>query len=184
MSEFSSPTSSIRVIGLREVWEIDGQRFTRRRGTQKWIACEPESHRLPPIDPESERLCLFLAHEDQGPEEPMHWSLYVAKENEPGMIYQVRGDAEYMTYTPSRQRVDITSLEGFSTLYQLATVTKEQASLIEEIAQNEPPPRAANRREAKENCQGWTVRVIAELVEGGIVPRRKLEMARTMMQPL
>ncbi|KAL1847949.1 hypothetical protein Plec18170_008363 [Paecilomyces lecythidis] len=182
MSEIPSTASTIKVVGLREVCEVDGRHFTRRRGTQEWIACAPESDRLLPNEPESEHL--YLAHEDQGPEEPVHWSLYVAKENEPGMIYQVRGDAEWMTYMPSRERVDITSVEGFSTLYQLATVTKEQASLIQEIAENEPPPRAANRREAKENCQGWTVRVIAKLVERGIVPGRKLEMTRSMMQPI
>lgn len=100
------------------------------------------------------------------------------------MIYQVKGDAEFMKYEPSNGLEDIVQSESFSTLYQLAVLTEEQATVVKQIADNEPPPRAPNRQSVKENCQGWTVRVIAKLVERGIVPPAKLDMARSMMEPV
>ena len=36
--------------------------------------------------------------------------------------------------------------------------------VVKEIADSEPPPRATNRKSVKENCQGWSVRVITKLV--------------------
>jgi len=32
--------------------------------------------------------------------EPKHWSLFVAEEGGPGNVYQIKGDATWMTYTP------------------------------------------------------------------------------------
>lgn len=89
-----------------------------------------------------------------------------------------------MIYEPSDGKVDITSSESFLTLYQLASVTEGQAMVVKSIADRETPPYAVNRREVKENCQGWVVRVIGRLVEEGIVSDSKLEMAREMMQPV
>lgn len=44
------------------------------------------------------RLILSLAQDVQCQEEPLHSSLLVARENEPGLIFQATGDAEYMQY--------------------------------------------------------------------------------------
>ncbi|EEH33099.2 hypothetical protein PAAG_04152 [Paracoccidioides lutzii Pb01] len=73
---------------------------------------------------------------------------------------------------------------SFSNAYNLAVVTDAQALIVKQVAENEPPPRAVNRQAVVENCQGWTIRVIAKLVARGIVDSAKLEMARSMVQPI
>ena len=55
---------------------------------------------------------------------------------------------------------------------------------MKQIAESESPPMAANRASVKENCQGWTVRVITKLVEANVVSDAKLEMAKSMMEPV
>ena len=175
MSDYPTSTTPIKTIGLREVCEVGGRHFKRRIGTQEWIEYRSENTSPPPDKP----LYLSLVHEKQGQGEPLHWSLFVAHENQLGSAYQVKGDAEYMIYEPSI--LDITSSASFLTLYQLAVVTEQQAMVVKEIADSEPPPRAPNRQSVKENCQGWSVRVITKL---GIVPSAKLQIARSMIQPV
>lgn len=46
---------------------------------------------------------------------------------------------------------------------------QQQATVVKQVAENEPP-RTPNRQSLRENCQGWTVRVISKLAERGIVP--------------
>lgn len=182
MSAYPTSTTPVTTRGLSEVCEVNGHHFKRRKGTQEWKEYTPDQSLPPPS--QFRPLYLSLVHENQGPGEPRHWSLLVAHENQPGMIYQVKGDAEFMKYEPSNGLEDIVQSESFSTLYQLAVLTEEQATVVKQIADNEPPPRAPNRQSVKENCQGWTVRVIAKLVERGIVPPAKLDMARSMMEPV
>lgn len=182
MSGYPTSATPIKTIGLREVCEVNGRRFSRRKGTEQWIESKLD-HSFLPLD-QSEALYLSLVHQKQGPGEPLHWSLFVARENQPGSVYQVKGDAEYMIYQPPTHLVDITTSASFSNLYQLAVVTEQQAMVVKQVAYSEPPPRAPNRQSVRENCQGWTVRVIAKLVEKGIVPSAKLQMARSMMQPI
>ncbi|KAF7618624.1 hypothetical protein F9C07_1353828 [Aspergillus flavus] len=179
---YPTPNTPIQTIGLREICEVNCHHFKIISGQEDWIEYSPENTPLPPTQPSP--LYLSLIHENQGPDEPLHWSLFVARENEPGWLYQVTGDAEHMIYEPSDGKVAITSSESFLTLYQLASVTEGQAMVVKSIADQETPPYAVNRREVKENCQGWVVRVIGRLVEEGIVSDSKLEMARKMMQPL
>ncbi|PIG89417.1 hypothetical protein AARAC_003835 [Aspergillus arachidicola] len=178
---YPTPSTPIQTIGLREICQVNGHHFKRIRAKAEWTEYSPEDISLPPTEPQPPYLSLV--HESQGPDEPLHWSLFVARENEPGWLYQVTGDAEHMIYEPSDDKVDITSSESFLTLYQLASVTEGQAMVVKSIADRETPRRAVNRREVKENCQGWVVRVIGRLVEEGIVSGSKLEMARAMMQP-
>lgn len=182
-NDYPGPGTPIKTIGLREVCEINGQTFSRRAGTERWTKHKPETLNPPPQDEQSP-LHLSLVLEAQGPDEPFHWSLLVAHENKPGFLYHVTGDAEYMTYEPSDGPTDIVNSESFSTIYHLAELTEEQALLVKEIAEMEPPPRAPDRRSATENCQGWAVRVIGRLVEKGVVQRAKLDMARAMLLPV
>ncbi|KAJ5183471.1 hypothetical protein N7492_001087, partial [Penicillium capsulatum] len=171
------PDAQIKTVGLREICENNGRHFYRRKGTQQWIEYTPETPSIPASNADSP-LYLSLVLEEQGPREPFHWSLLVARGSEPGFVYQVHGDAEYMIYEPSDGPVDIVNSECFSNLYQLATVSEEQGLVVNEVAQKEPPPRAPDRRSVTENCQGWVVRVIEKLVERGIV------LARSMLEPL
>lgn len=182
MNDYPTSTTPIQVRGLREVCEINGRHFNRRKGTQEWSEYKSNDVALPPTDPLP--LYISLAHEIQGPGEPLHWSLYIARESQPGVVYQVRGDAEFMGYQHIKIPVDITSSESFGGLYQLAAITEEQAMVVEQIANSEAPPKAENRASVKENCQGWTIRVLKKLIQRGIVPAEKLQMATSMMEPI
>lgn len=182
MSDYPTSITPTQVRGLREVCEVNGRHFSRRRGTQRWTEYQPDDFVVPPTDPLP--LYISLVHENQGPDEPLHWSLYVARESQPGVVYQVRGDAECMGYQHIKIPVDITSTESFGTLYQLATITEQQAMMVEQLANSESPPKAANRASVKENCQGWTIRVITKLVERGAVTAEKLQMTKSMMEPV
>ncbi|CAG8289716.1 unnamed protein product [Penicillium olsonii] len=188
MAGHPPPDIPTKTRGLREVCEFEGRRFYRRKGTQEWTedTSDPESI-VPPA--EFPHLYLYLVQEEQGPGEPNHWALFLADENEPdyGYVYQVTGDAEHMTYEPSAEKVNVFDAGIASNVYTLAVVSEDQAraaKLVKQIAEQEPPPRANDRNSVTENCQGWTMRVVAKLVDEGIVMSQKLEMARSMLQPV
>lgn len=182
MSYYPTSTTPFETAGLSERCEVNGHHFKRARGTQKWIEYQPEEFDQPysHVDP----LYLSLVHQKQGQGEPLHWLLFVARENKPGLVYQVKGDAEFMTYRPSNIPINVLNSASFHNIYNLAVITEQQATVVKQVADNEHPPRAPNRQSVRENCQGWTVRVIAKLVERGIVPASKLNMARSMMEPV
>ncbi|KAM5430571.1 hypothetical protein McanCB21832_006416 [Microsporum canis] len=180
MSDYPTASTPVKRVGLREMCEVNGRRFSRRTGTQQWAEYRPEDSLPPP----GRSLDLSLVHHAQGPGEPLHWALFVGPENQPGMVYEVKGDAEFMTYQPPSGPVDVTRSASFSTMYRLAALSEQQAAVVREVADSEVPPRAPNRQSVKENCQGWAVRVIARLVDRGIVPAAKLQMAESMMQPI
>lgn len=71
-----------------------------------------------------------------------------------------------------------------SDIYSIANLSDADAEIVREAAEHDPPPRAASRKEVRENCQSWSVRVLARLAEKGIVDVTKVEMARSMMQPV
>ncbi|KJF60471.1 uncharacterized protein CIMG_12989 [Coccidioides immitis RS] len=123
-------------------------------GTQQWIESEELEGNLPTLD---RALRLSLIQQNQADDEPQHWSLFVARENEPGPVYQVKGDAECMSYQPSPGPTNILQSASFSNAYNLAVVTDAQALIVKQVAENEPPPRAVNRQAVVENCQGWTI---------------------------
>lgn len=186
---YPTPSTPIQTIGLREICQVNRHHFRRLRGTETWIEYTPQSTSMPQepkpeFETESTPLYLSLSLETQPPSEPNHWSLFLARENAPGKLYQVTGDAESMTYEPSIQDVDITRAENFYTLYQLAEISEEQAGIVKEIAEGEMPPKAENRKSVRENCQGWCVRVLGRLVGRGIVGKEKLEMVRELMEPV
>jgi hypothetical protein len=182
MSEpYPSTSTPIRVVGLREYCEVDGCTFTRKRGTGQWT--ELAQHASEPVATSSP-LCLSLVHHIQGPGEPNHWALYVSRENEAGHIYQVTGDAEHMTYEPSDGTVDILLAEDFLNIYHLAEVTEDQGEVVRQVAEREIPPSAPDRRSVWENCQGWSLRVLGQLVNMGIVRSEKYDMVKDMLQPV
>ncbi|KAJ5932790.1 hypothetical protein N7516_007279 [Penicillium verrucosum] len=161
MSHYPSATTPIRTFAFREVCEVNGRTFTRRKGTQQWTeqtASTSSSNQSLPSPP----LYLSLVHQRQGQGEPLHWALFVSRENQPGYIYQVKGDAEYMSYLPSNRA----------------------QAVVSNVAAAEVPPRAKDRKSVTENCQGWTFRVITKLVGLGLVPTAKLDMARSMREPV
>ncbi|PKY05772.1 hypothetical protein P168DRAFT_289203 [Aspergillus campestris IBT 28561] len=186
MVNYPPSETPITTIGLREICHFNGHTFKRLRGTQQWTETTT-SHPSPSNNPpttQSPPLYLSLVQHAQDDDEPLHWSLFIAYENQPGHEYQVTGDAEHMTYQPSKTHTDVVNSDWFLTLYNLAIITEEQSEAVKQVAESEQPPWANNRREVTENCQGWTVRVIARLVDIGIVPIEKLEMAKSMVEPV
>ncbi|OQE44423.1 hypothetical protein PENCOP_c002G06661 [Penicillium coprophilum] len=181
MSPHPSATNPITTIALREVCEVNGRTFTRRIGTQQWserIASTDRSDHsvLPPP------FSLSLVHQLQAEGEPLHWALFVSRENQPGYVYQVKGDAEHMQYLPSAGLVNVVQSDSFVSIYNLADVTEEQQTMVRNVAEAEDPPRAKDRKSVTENCQGWTIRVVTKLVGLGLVPEHKLRMIRPMLQ--
>nr|KMM70342.1 hypothetical protein CPAG_06654 [Coccidioides posadasii RMSCC 3488] len=168
-----------QTIGLFQYCQVNGQRFKRKRGTEKWTPVQPESQET---GSQQQPFVLSLVLQRQAPGEPKHWSLFVARENEPGMVYQVKGDAQCMSYQPSTKPRRIADSDSFLNMYELATLTDETAAIVKQVAEQEPPPRAETRRDVKENCQGWTVRVLEKLVAHGIMPSSKLQMAEFMVE--
>lgn len=182
MSSYPDKDTVIRRVGFREICEVNGQHFWRMRGRTEWNEYRPQTAQTPP--PANSPLFVLLVLQVQGPNEPNHWSLFVHRETCPGWVYQVKGDAECMRYQPSARPINITSSASFLSLYHLGTVTESQAALVQQIAASERPPSALNRAAVTENCQGWTIRVISKLVDRGIVSVEKLEMARSLLQPI
>ncbi|KAM5360887.1 hypothetical protein ACJZ2D_013454 [Fusarium nematophilum] len=54
------------------------------------------------------------------------------------------------------------------------TVASKGTSSIEEAVGREEPPRAEDQRSVKENCQGWTIRVLRR-IEGEVVKRETVD---------
>lgn len=208
---YPTPTTPIQTIGLREVCQIDGHHFRRLRGTDKWIEYSPAlaskdtDVNNPVTDastagPESKEMKLSLIQFTQLPQEPLHWALFLGIEGCPGELFQVTGDAECMHYehvefgsgAGLESGVDVTTLEGFLTAYTLASFPmpsqkddgNEAVKAVKEIVWNEPAPRAASRKDVKENCQGWAVRVLQRLMERGLVEERKVSMVKGLMRPV
>ncbi|KAJ5088072.1 hypothetical protein N7456_011688 [Penicillium angulare] len=183
MGEPSASTTPTKTIGLREFCEFNEQTFSRLRGTDKWTKNNfvSKSHEPPPP---SSPLEISLVIEDQGEGEPCHWYLFVGRENEAGKVYQVTGDAEFMTYEPSNEPVDISLSPASFNMYNLAELTEQQARVVQQLAEQECPPKAPNRQAVVENCQGWTLRVIQKLGEMSIIPIAKYGMASSMLQPV
>ncbi|KAI1910048.1 hypothetical protein LOZ12_004721 [Ophidiomyces ophidiicola] len=159
MKLYPPPGTEIKAIGFSEFCEVNNHTFKRKRGTTEWTAVDT------------------MNAPEESPGEPLHWALFVARENQPGQVYEVTGDAEHMTYNSPPDLVQILDSESLKDIYFIASVTEKQAAIVKQIADQEPPPRAASRKEVKENCQGWVLRVLSRLVEKGFVDRAKLEMA-------
>ena len=209
---YPTPTTPIQTIGLREVCQIDGHHFRCLRGTDKWIEYNPPPPASKDTDvnnpvtdvrtagSRSKEVQLSLIQFTQLPDEPLHWALFLGIEGCPGERFQVTGDAECMHYehvelgsgAGLESAVDVTTLEGFLTAYTLASFPmpsqkydeNEAVKVVKEIVWNEPAPRAASRKDVRENCQGWAVRVLQRLMERGLVEERKVSMVKGLMQPV
>ncbi|KAJ5130532.1 uncharacterized protein N7515_006571 [Penicillium bovifimosum] len=188
MSDFPPPGTTIKTRGFREVCEVDGRTYFRKKGVQEWTEdtrlSNPEELKPPEENP---KLYLYLVEGEQEPGEPQQWALFLADENEPeyGYVYQVTGDAEHIRYEPSAEKMNIVDAGIMSHVYTLAVVSEGQAraaQVVKQAAEEEPPPRAEKRKSVTENCQGWLLRVIARLVKEKIVMPQKLELARSLMQ--
>jgi hypothetical protein len=65
-----------------------------------------------------------------------------------------------------------------------ALFTDNQYSRVNAVAYSEPPPQVENRKAVKENCQGWTSRVLSRLAAEGIVDEDKIVGLQQYMDPI
>lgn len=63
-------------------------------------------------------------------------------------------------------------------------LTPELEDIVKVVAEAEPPPRAKSRKEVKENCQYWAIRVMKKLVELGMMESQKVVDCQNLLEPL
>lgn len=166
----------IKRIGNNEYTTIQGKSYKRRVGATKWVKVESP----PPVE---SPLLLMLVRQKQADGEPFHWSLFLAREGSRGVAFQVKGDAIAMHYAHATN-VDLLGSESFQDSYIMARPNEQQVARIRYWANATPPPSAPNQAAVQENCQGWTIRVIAHLISEQIVGQNWAAAARRLQQPV
>lgn len=63
-------------------------------------------------------------------------------------------------------------------------LTPELEDIVKKVAVAEPPPKAKSRKEVKENCQYWAIRVMKKLVELGMVDSQKVVDCQNLLELL
>lgn len=124
---------------------------------------------------------LLLVRQRQAEGEPRHWSLFLSRENQAGTVYQVKGDATYMRFDHAANVNILNSTSLLDSYIICDNMTESSIAWLQRIVQEELPPNAPNRREVKENCQGWTLRVLSKLARYGVINAGWVESARGMM---
>lgn len=126
---------------------------------------------------------LKLVRQEQITGEPYHWSLFLAHEGQPGDVFQVKGDAVAMHYAHDNN-TNILCSQSYKDSYIIARPTEHQAARVRYWATHEAAPRASNQAAVRENCQGWTIRVIRRLVTEEIVQQQWVDTAVSLQQPV
>lgn len=149
-----------------------------------------------PPDPQRQKYCLILVRERQPQDqaqaqaqvqpqdEPDLWSLFVSRaKGQPGSVYRVRGDVVNMHF---EQAHDVNPLDSdlLKDAYTIAMLSDEEAQAVHRFAGLEAPPSAPDRRSAKENCQGWTARLLQRLALEGFLSGHQLETIGSIVDPV
>lgn len=169
--------ASISRIGNTEFTDIQGTAYKRRVGTTQWVRVSS------PPPSETNPLLLMLVRQRQSPGEPLHWSLFLASEGQRGDVFQVKGDAIAMNYVHTAND-NLLSSESFEDSYIISRPNQQQSTRIRYWATHEHPPSAPNQAAVQENCQGWTIRVMARLIAENIVASNWGNFARGLQEPL
>ena len=166
-------------IQTRGKWQYtthEGSELKRRTGTTEWEVIDSPPSGSAPLE-------LKLVREFQLPGEPHHWSLFLAYENQSGTVFQVRGDAVDMHFA-HLENEDVLRLEGYNDSYIIARPTEQQARRVQHWANHEEPPSARNQAAVRENCQGWSIRVMRRLVAEGIIEGKWVDTAQSLQEPV
>ncbi|KAL9110169.1 MAG: hypothetical protein Q9227_005229 [Pyrenula ochraceoflavens] len=171
--------ASISRVGMTEFTQIQGVSHKRRVGTTEWVRVGS------PPPPETEHLSLMLVRERQAPDKPFHWSLCLAPEGKEGEKFQVRGDWTAMHYA-HESNINIFNSQTFELQdsFIIGRPDQQQCARILHWVNHEPPPSAQTQADAQENCQGWTLRVIARLVAEEVVESRWRDYFYGLLEPL
>lgn len=65
----------------------------------------------------------------------------------------------------------------------VSSLTPELEATVKQVCEAEPPPQASNMKDAKENCQGWTIRVLEKLKVLDMI-QQDLEFFKRLIQPV
>lgn len=63
-------------------------------------------------------------------------------------------------------------------------LTPQLEDIVKKVAAAEPPPQAKSRKEVKENCQYWAIRVMKKLVELEMMDSQKVVDCQNLLEPL
>ena len=176
----------------REYAEFAGKKWKRSVGSTQW----DELDTPPPAEARTE---LKLVRQWQSPDEPNHWLLFLSRKGLECTVYQVQGDATCMHHAHATGikvensasyedaagvDINVENSDSLKDAYIIAWPTDQQAERVHYWATREVPPSAPNQAAVQENCQGWSTRVIARLVEEGIVQKRWQTFAENIQEPI
>ncbi|KAJ2928365.1 hypothetical protein H1R20_g8727, partial [Candolleomyces eurysporus] len=164
----------------------DGRMFSRKIDPQTGAPGQWEEISLP--DQEEPKKQLYLVLEDQLEGEPRHWSLFACigeTATSKGRQWQVTGDATFMHYQHGDDVAVFAAPEG-KTFYTLNNdLSEDQEKEVEAAVSEEAPPSAPDRASVKEHCQGWTIRVLRRLEDGGVVKKETVNwIERDLKKPI
>jgi len=77
---------------------------------------------------------------------------------------------------------EIQSSASFRDAFTLAQLGESGEAVVKWCAEREAAPRAASRAAVKENCQGWTIRVLRRLQQAGIVDQKWIGYAESIQE--
>ena len=105
-------------------WQyITSGQWKRWVGTTEWKRADS----LPPTG--SSTTELKVVRQEQTTSEPYHWSLFLAREGQPGVVFQVKGDAVAMHHIHANN-TDVLSSQSFKDSYIIARPTEHQAARV------------------------------------------------------
>lgn len=180
----SSQNDQIRTVRNRQYWTdrsgVDWTRKKKHNGSwTEWEMVQPEPEPEPEVDP----LYLYVVQQLQAPGEPLHWALFVAKEQGSGTVYQVKGDNTFMQYRHA-SKVDLRNSQSFYNAYQMCEINDNGIGWVKYHANHVPPPQAPNRASVTENCQTWVVRVLRELQTVNVVDEEAVDSIAAQVEPI
>jgi hypothetical protein len=100
-----------------------------------------------------------------------------------GDVYQVTGDAIAMQRA-FEEKVNVPSLDDFFDSYEIAQLDERGKELLVAAANEQNPPEAPKQAQVEENCQGWAVRVVEQLVREGVLEEKWHSSLVNLMEPV
>ena len=83
------------------------------------------------------------------------------------------------------KNIDIMRSESFADSFLLKSeLSAIDLQMVKDSVAHQAPPCAENQRDVKENCQGWTIRVLRDLAASGVIDKKWIDSAIDMMDPL
>ncbi|KAL4996670.1 hypothetical protein BDV10DRAFT_186908 [Aspergillus recurvatus] len=140
--------------------------------------------------PKSKPLWLALIRQLQANGQPDKWSLFLAHEQEPGLLYELRtkecdNNLAYLYEAPVG-KVHLPSPGHTWSMYTMRSITNDEAKRVHEVAGRQPIQgldSGSDGRDFVSASQRWVENIIEELVEEGVLEPRVLKDVRSMMGP-